>query len=116
TAQASYSRTTGNFAPSPGSVPSGLGQREATFDTSNFWSGSIQASQLLWDFDLTLGRWRAARESARASEDSERATDLTVVLGVRTAFFNARAQKALVQVARETLANQERHLQQIQGF
>jgi outer membrane protein len=35
---------------------------------------------------------------------------------VRTAFFQARAQKALVSSSRETLANQERHLSQVQGF
>ena len=35
---------------------------------------------------------------------------------VRTAYFAARAAKDLVAVARETLANQEAHLRQIQGF
>jgi outer membrane protein len=39
-----------------------------------------------------------------------------VTLNVRQAFFNARAQKDLVHVAKDTLENQERHLKQIQGF
>jgi outer membrane protein len=38
------------------------------------------------------------------------------VLAVRTAFFQARAQKALIDVAKDTLANQQRHLAQVQGF
>ena len=44
----------------------------------------------------------------------ERATRLQAIARrSRTAYFRARAQKALVGVARETLANQERHLEQI---
>jgi outer membrane protein len=35
---------------------------------------------------------------------------------VRTAYFTARAQKALVKVGEETLTNQQRHLAQIDGF
>ena len=38
------------------------------------------------------------------------------VLAVRTAFFQARAQKALIEVAKDTLTNQQRHLAQVQGF
>ena len=38
------------------------------------------------------------------------------MLAVRTAFFQARAQKALIDVAKDTLANQQRHLAQVQGF
>ena len=35
---------------------------------------------------------------------------------MRAAYFNARASKALIAVAKQTLANQERHLTQITGF
>jgi outer membrane protein len=35
---------------------------------------------------------------------------------VRTAFFTARAQKALLEVAKQTLSNQEKHLVQVQAF
>jgi outer membrane protein len=46
----------------------------------------------------------------------ERATRLQVVLGVRRAFVDARAQLALVKVAEESLGNQLRHQTQIEGF
>ncbi|HET6923251.1 MAG TPA: TolC family protein [Anaeromyxobacteraceae bacterium] len=82
----------------------------------DLWTAGATASQLVWDFGQTTGRWDSARESAGAQRDGERHTALQVVLGVRTAFFTARASKDLVGVARETLANQEAHLRQIRGF
>ena len=82
----------------------------------NTWSFGGTLSQLVWDFGQTSGRWQSARESAGAQRDSERSTAIQVLLGVRTAFFTARATKDLVGVASETLANQEAHLRQIQGF
>lgn len=82
----------------------------------NTWSFGGTLSQLVFDFGQTTGRWQSARESAAAQRDSERSTVIQVILGVRTAFFTARAAKDLVGVARETLANQEAHLRQIQGF
>ena len=53
---------------------------------------------------------------AVALADTERATRLEAVGAVRAAYFRARAGKALIGVASQTLANQERHLQQITGF
>ncbi len=69
-----------------------------------------------------VGRLRAAGALAaepgvlRGVADTERATRLSVALNVRTYYFAARANKALVQVARDTLANQQKHLEQVQGF
>ena len=47
---------------------------------------------------------------AVALADTERATRLEAVGTVRAAYFRARAAKALIGVASQTLANQERHL------
>jgi outer membrane protein len=116
TGTASYSRQTHNFVPQPGQVPSGLMSMGANWDTVNFWSLGIAATQLVWDFNQTPDRWRAASSNAEAQAQSEQYTMTQVLLNVRTAYFAARAQKALVQVAHETLTNQDRHLQQIKGF
>ena len=128
TASAAYQRTTANFIGRPGSVPqvsggAGAGGAGAPppaavskFDTYNYFNSSIGVSQLLWDFGQTLDRFRAARAQAQASVETERATALQIVLNARSAFFDARAQKALFEVARETLGNQRRHLEQTQGF
>src|SRR5205823_12456152 len=83
---------------------------------ANSWSDSIKASQLLWDFGTTPNRWRAARAQADAALGSEKAAALLVDFNVRAAYFDARANKALMKVAQETLTNQQRHLEQTEGF
>ncbi len=108
---AAYERATSNGAPSGlRSAPHG------SWDTSGTWSFGARLSQLVWDFGQGTGRYRAAQASASAQRETERAAGLQVLLVVRTAYFAARAAKDLVAVARETLANQEAHLRQIQGF
>ena len=84
-----------------------------TFDSYNF---SITASQTIWDGSGQLARWRQFVSTAEAQEATERATRLQITLSVRQSYFTARANKELVAVARATLADQERHLQQTQGF
>lgn len=77
---------------------------------------SLTASQTLWDASGQLARWRQNAVFAESVAESEQATRLGVALNVRTFYFAARANKALVQVARDTLANQQRHLAQVEGF
>jgi outer membrane protein len=113
----SYQRTTANFVNKPGSVPPSVGNGPgATFDTFNFFNFGVTATQLLFDNLGTIQGFRAAGLNAAAQERTERQTLADVVLAVRTAYFNARALKELVTVARDTLTNQERHLAQIQGY
>ena len=115
---AEYLRETGNFAPRPGAVPTGSGTAPSTSLTTsyNFWQFGVSANQLIYDFGQTWGKWRAAEATADAQSASENALKLQTLFNVRRAYFNARAQKALVLVAKETLDNEERHLKQIQGF
>ncbi len=115
-----YERTTANFTSRPGSIPSSAGGPSASAPTSwktfDFFSGSAAVNQLIWDFNQTTGRWHAAQSRAEAQRESERAVMLQVALLVRSAYFAARADKALVGVARETLQNLEKHLAQTEGF
>ena len=84
--------------------------------TYDFFSVGANASQLIWDFGQTYERTRAADRATDAFRQSERTSELTVAFSVRRAFFQARAEKALIKVAEETLANLQKHLSQIQGF
>jgi outer membrane protein len=84
--------------------------------TASSFSDRIEASVLVFDFFATPNRWRAAQAQADAQAASERATALTVDFNVRAAYFDARANRALAQVARDNLQNQVRHLEQIAGF
>jgi outer membrane protein len=84
--------------------------------TRGVWNFGATANQLIYDFNETPNRWGAAKSNAQAAQQNARATELSSVLAVRTAFFQARAQKALIVVAKDTLANQQKHLAQVQGF
>jgi outer membrane protein len=114
TGQALYQRGTYNCVQRPGGVCPPIAH--SPLHTANYFSFGVTATQLIYDFGQTTGRWRAAQASAESMAQTERATRLQVVLTARTAFFSARAQKALVQVAKEQLENQERHLGQVEGF
>ncbi len=107
-----YERTTGNRPQKPGRT----NNYPTSFETYNWFDGEVSANQLLWDFGQSPNRWRAARTRAVALGDSARATRLQAIADVRTAYFRADAEKALVAVARQTLGNRQRHLEQIRGF
>jgi outer membrane protein len=107
-----YERTTGNRPQKPGHT-NNYGNDWETF---NWFDTQLSATQMIWDFGQTPNRWRAARARAVALGDSARATRLEAIADVRTAYFRATAQKSLVGVARQTLANRQRHLEQIRGF
>jgi outer membrane protein len=125
TGTASYTRETGNFAPRPGFLPSnatagaagGAPPNNSLFAPSyDYWQFGLTATQLLYDFGQTSGRSRAASLSADATRYAEHTAKLGILLGVRRAYFNARAAKELVDVARETLDDQNKHLAQVQGM
>jgi len=84
--------------------------------SNNFYNFSGTASELIFDFGQSPNHFRSARASVEGAEADEKTTLLQVLLSVRTVFFSARADKDLVNVAKENLANQERHLDQIEGF
>jgi outer membrane protein len=115
-ASATYQRTTGNFTPRPGATTTLQTPPSWSFNSYNFFNFGVAASQLIYDFGQTTGRRRAAeatRESVRATEQESR---LQVVLAVERAYFTALAQQELVRVARDALANQEKHLTQVRGL
>ncbi|HZZ82929.1 MAG TPA: TolC family protein [Anaeromyxobacteraceae bacterium] len=113
---ASYQRTTENFAARPGSTPNVTTRTGSSWNTVNYWQLGATASQLIYDFGQTSGRWRAAKATAQGQRDTERSTYLATLLNARGAFFAARAAKDQLAVARETLGNQDAHLRQIEGF
>jgi outer membrane protein len=123
TATAQYQKAHGASAlrastPTTSGAGAGGSTAAATSSTGtfDFFSVGANATQLIWDFGQTWERTRAADANADATRMGERTAELQVVLNVRRAYFNARAQKALVRVAEETLANQEKHLGQVGGF
>jgi outer membrane protein len=118
---AQYQRTTANFAARPGSIPTNNGGTNTTgtttsWDTFNFWNGGATLNQLIYDFGLSIDKWKAAKAQADAQRSTELATVLSVDFTVRSNYFLARADKALLQVAQDTLDQQIKHRQQTEGF
>jgi len=115
-----YTRSTSNYAPQAGGVSpttmNPMATRTPSFDTFNFFNNGLSATQLIWDFGQTWQKQKASRASAEAQEDNERATQLTADLSIRSTFYTARAARDAVGVARETLGNQNKHVEQIQAF
>ncbi|HEX3594763.1 MAG TPA: TolC family protein [Polyangiaceae bacterium] len=100
-----------------GSLPSGTiqGSTTSTFNTSGNWNFGISANQTVWDFGQNYGQFKAAKANAEAQRQSEESTRQSVLYGVRSAYLQAWARRALVDVDKDALMNQERHLQQVQG-
>jgi outer membrane protein len=116
-ASAVYQRTTGNFAVRPGAIPSATTTTGGwTNETFNYYNLGFSASQLIYDFGQTSGRWRAAAANRDAAVENEITTQEQALLSVRVAYFQGRAQRDLVAVAVSTVNNQQKHLDQIQAF
>jgi len=117
-ASAGYRLTTSNCIDSPGS-PIPCSARAASAPDKlkffDYYSGSATLSQTLFDYGA-FQRYRGAGAATRAQRSTEQATRLSVLGNVRGAFFNARGTRALLRVAQDTVANQQRHLEQVQGF
>ena len=113
-----YSRSTANFTARPGALPSTtvVTERTTSGRSFNYYQLGATGSQLLWDFNLSWDRWRSAQSTAEAQRLTEQASRLQTILSVQVAYFTVAARKDLVLVAQETLDNQRRHLQQIEGF
>jgi outer membrane protein len=125
TATAGYQRTTANAISRPGSasVPQRICPTAtdptapcSPWTTFNAWSDNVSATLLLWDWGGAPYKWKAAEAQADALVAQERVTALQVDFTVRSSYFDARANKALVQVAQDTLRNQLQHLRQTEGF
>jgi outer membrane protein len=115
---AAYTRETGNLAPHPGvSFAPGAPVGGSLFSTSyDYFQFGIAASQLIYDFGQTSQKYEAARLTADSQRVAEQTAKLGVLLNVRKAYFAARANKELVDVAKETLDDQNKHLGQVQGM
>ncbi len=117
---ATYTRSTANQQPGAAAVAGFGGGTGSTasldsWNTLNHWNFGITAQQTLWDGSGQFARWRQNVATAESVEATERATKLSVTLTVRSSYFTAVADKALVGVARDTLVNQDKHLQQTDG-
>jgi outer membrane protein len=107
---------TSNVAPQPGSLPSQFASRAGSLAFSPFLNVGINATLLLYDFGQTSERLAAARSNTAAAVDNERTALVRIGAGVRSAWYAAQATQALWKVAEDALANQDKHLLQVEAF
>ena len=77
------------------------------------WGVNVSATQLIYDFNATVDKWRSAAWNRDAAQTNEKTSSLQALLNVRRAYFTARAQRDLARVAEEAVTNQQKHLDQI---
>jgi hypothetical protein len=88
---------------------------DPSFDTYNFFRNSLTATQLIWDFGQTWQRRSAARASAEPRRTrSAHAAHADLRSGRRSTRRGRRATRSASRS--ETLANQNKHVDQIQAF
>jgi outer membrane protein len=109
TATATGTATTNQTSTSPTSST-------GTGTVSGFWDFALSGTQLIYDFGQTIGKYRSARDTLDAERIAAKTALEQVLLAVRRAYFTARADKDLVDVARETLRDQQTHLTQVQAM
>jgi len=107
---ASYTRSSGKAS---SATSTGL---SVPLSSGNSYSLGVNASQLLYDFGLGTGKYKAAQATLGAQEQTERNLAVHVAFNLRSAYYTAAAARALLKVAEETLHNRELHLRQIQAF
>lgn len=111
---ASYRRSTVNTVPQPG-VPSTEGG-SVSLASADFLSAGLTAQATIWDFGRSWNRYDASKASAAAARSQLELAQVQGDFGVRSAYFAAAAQRALVEVAQATLENTQAHQKQIEGF
>ncbi|HEY2747598.1 MAG TPA: TolC family protein [Polyangia bacterium] len=84
--------------------------------TTPGWSLGLTATQTVWDGSGQLARLGASRALVDAAAATAQSTRLQLALTVEQQYFAACATRALADVAKESVDNQDQHLQQIEGF
>jgi outer membrane protein len=115
-AVAGYQHNFNNSAAAAASITTTGQGATSTGRAANVYNAAITLNQLIFDFGQTWGRYDASKLLAEAQQHTERVVQLQIDNNVRAAFFQARATRALVSVAREAVDNFRKHLDQTQGF
>lgn len=112
-----YSRSTANFVAKPGAVPSAVDTGSPlSLSSFDYWTGNVTASATLWDFGQNWNAYLSSLSTADAQAATEKALRRTSDLAVRTAFFAAASQKALLVVSQAAVDNTTAHLAQIDAM
>ncbi len=104
----------GTISGRAGGTASALGAAPSSTLYATF-GATLSLNQTLWDFGRTLGAYLAARDQERAARTGLDAAWNAVELNVRTAYYTVLATEALVAVADQTVASNQRQLDLARG-
>ncbi len=76
----------------------------------------IFADQLIWDFWRTPNLVKASKASLKSSEFDKEVTREDVILNTKVAYYTALAQKRIVEAMEKMVAQNEKILEQTEGF
>ncbi len=96
-----YSRGTANNAQS------------IKLDSFDQLSTGLSLRQLIWDFGRTTGRHDARLADLAAAQADERAARQDLLFAVRAGWLDALGARALVEVAKDAVDNEQRHQEQV---
>ena len=114
---AQYSRSTNNFAATPGAVPRSInGEGTVQSESVNYWNGALTLTQLIYDFGATYQAYSAQMAMADSQRATVRDTLSKALMDVRSKFFAARQKQANVVVQRDNLDNQDKHRAQVEAY
>jgi len=115
-ASASYLAATSNFAPQPSLGRPNTPSQAANDTLYPFYNATaITITQPIWDFGRTLGSYQSSRDAEASAKASVTATWQTVELQVSTTYYGVLAAEALVDVALQTVASDEKKLELAKG-
>ena len=111
-----YTRQQKPVSSAVGGVQLGGTQRQqATAQIFNFNSTNFSLSQLLFDFGRTLDSIRSAMASVDASTADLETIRQTVILNTKQSYYGLLSAQRLLQVAEETVQQNQKHLEQAQA-
>jgi len=91
-------------------ITAGYLSNSSVFDRA---AGGLTVSQLITDFGRTHNLVLSAQSNARAQLENERATELDIRLTVDQAFYKALTAQAVLQVAKQTVAQRQATTDQV---
>ena len=94
-------------------ITAGLLNNPAVFDRA---AGGLTVNQLITDFGRTHNLVLSAKSNARAQLENEQATEQDIRLTVEQAFYQALTTQAVLQVARQTVAERQTTLEEISAL
>jgi len=112
---ASYNTATNNFL-TVGGGTAGFTRNNGGWTFFDIFAMGPTLNQLIYDFGRTANTVKISRENTRASELDRDTVRLNVVLNVKQAYYSVLQALALIQVAEETLNQNQKRLEQAKGF